>query len=88
VELAYAGLGDPYPVGADNVHPFWEGENHLKALATCAAGDAVPRFYVFPRYLSHLFIISWILSFKFLVNLFYKRVLWFLFSVCCEESLE
>lgn len=70
VELAYTGPRDPYSIRVDNVHPFWEGENHLIAFAACAAGDAVPGFYVSPRYLSHLVIISWILSFKFLANFF------------------
>jgi len=65
VELAYAGLGDPNPVGADDVHPFWKGENHIEAPATRAAGNAVPRFHVSPRDRSHLLIIHWKLSFKF-----------------------
>jgi len=75
MKLANTGLGNSYPIGANDVQPFREGEKYFVAPAACTACDAVPRFYVSPRNRFHAIIIRWNLSFIFLVDLFYKHVL-------------
>jgi len=88
MELAYGGLSDSCPVGADDVDPFWNGEDYFEAFAACAAGDAVPGVDVFPGNGFHLLFILPEVTFYFLVDLFYKRILWFWFCGCCGWYLK